>query len=119
MFNVDETTKRITMHRGDTGSVRYHLTGYEFQADDRVLWTMKSENGTIVKQGIYTPVDGDVVVEFANADTDQLSPGQYPYDLRVIANPEYDQGGAIIDGDIVSTPVSPMYVQILSTVGQI
>ena len=119
MFSVDVNTKQITMHRGDTGSVRFSLEGYDFADDDRVLWTMKSQDGVVVKQGIYTPVEGDVVVEFKNSDTDQLSPGQYPYDLRIVASPEYDSSGAIVDGLIVNTPQSPMYVQILATVGQI
>lgn len=119
MFHVDPATKKITMHRGDTGSVPYLITGYEFQEEDRVLWTMKSDNGTEVKKQLLTPVDGRVVVDFVNSDTDSLAPGTYRYDLRIIASPVYDASGDVVDGVMVNTPQSPLYIEILSTVGQI
>lgn len=119
MFKIDPETKRITMHRGDTGSVPYVITGYEFGENDRVLWTMKSDNGTEVKKQLCTPVDGRIVVDFVNSDTDSLAPGTYRYDIRIIANPVYDEGGNVVDGTMVNTPQSPLYIEILSTVGQI
>ena len=118
MFSVDPVTKQITMHRGDTGSVVYHFTGYEFQSDDRVLWTMKSSNGTIVKEEVLVPSDQSVVVEFLNADTDMLQPGQYNYDIRIVIDPVYESG-RLVDGTIVTTPESPLNITLLGTVGQI
>ena len=119
MFNWDPETRKITLHRGDTGVVPYVLTGYTLGPNDRVLWTMKDGTGTIVKEGIYTPEDNKFRVEFLNAETDYLSPGLYSYDTRVAINPVFDEQGRIIDGECITTPVSPLIVEILSTVGQI
>lgn len=118
MFVVDENTKSITMHRGDTGSVVYHFTGYDFQSADRVLWTMKSNNGTIVKEDVLVPNDQKVTIEFLNADTDSLAAGTYTYDIRIVIDPVYS-GGRLVDGTIVTTPESPLYIYLLDTVGQI
>ena len=58
MFQVNGTT--ITMSRGDTGSVTFRATGYTFGAEDRALFTVKSPEGTIVKQSAY-PIDAEGV----------------------------------------------------------
>ena len=50
MFQVDGST--ITMSRGDTGSVVFKATGHTFAAEDRALFTMKSPEGTVVKQDL-------------------------------------------------------------------
>lgn len=119
MFKVDPETRKITLHRGDTGVACFRLVGYTLSSNDRVLWTMKDGLGTVVKEGIYTPEDNVFRVEFLNAETDYLAPGIYQYDARVAFNPQYDDQGRIIDGDAISTPISPLTVELLSTVGQI
>lgn len=118
MFIVDPETKKITIHQGDTDSVIYHFTGFEFGTNDRVLWTMRNEKKQIVKQHICTPEDDAVTVEFSNDDTDSLAIGTYKYDVRIVANPVYEDG-KIVDGTFITTPGSPFFVEILPTVGQI
>ena len=120
MFEVDPTTKKITMHAGDTGAVIYHITGYDLRGEDaRIVWTMKNTKGIVVKSGVYTPDENEIRVEFANADTDTLDPGTYIYDLRIVIDPEFDTEGNLVDGTDVNTPISPLYVEILETVGDI
>lgn len=118
MFQVDDT--RIIMSRGDTGSVTFKATGYAFDAADRALFTVKSPEGTIVKQQAYA-IDGAgaFTVYFLNADTDHLAPGTYSYDVRYVIGPYYDADGNIVDGDQVITPKMPMEVNLLITVGEI
>ena len=120
MFEVNAASGEIKLSRGDTGSVVFHATGYTFGADDRALFTMKSNTGTVIKQEAY-PIDssGNFTVSFLNADTDHLAPGQYSYDVRYVINPYYDESGAIVDGDQVITPHLPRAVVLLATVGQI
>jgi hypothetical protein len=118
MFQVDGDT--ITLSRGDTGSVTFRATGHTFAAEDRALFTMKSPEGTIVKQGAYQIESGGVfTVYFLNADTDYLAPGQYTYDVRYVIGPYYDSEGKIVDGDQVITPKLPKQMILLNTVGNI
>ena len=118
MFQVNGTT--ITMSRGDTGSVTFRATGYAFGAEDRALFTVKSPEGTIVKQSAY-PIDaeGEFTVSFLNAETDYLPPGSYSYDVRYVIAPLYDGEGNIVDGEQVMTPNRPMSLMLLNTVGNI
>ena len=56
MFNVDLNTMAITMHRGDTGSFKVHASrksGDSWTADDRMLFTIKNQNGVTVIQRFY------------------------------------------------------------------
>lgn len=119
MFTWDRETKKITLSRGDTGSVPFQITGVDFGTDGRVVWTMKSAAGTIVKEGVYAPEGNIFWVQFNNGDTDGLQPGNYEYDARAVLNPVYDTEGRIVDGDWVRTPTLPLTVQILRTVGDI
>lgn len=125
MFTVDTAAKKITLHRGDTGTVPFYVTGYEFSSTDRVLFTMKSQSGEEIMKRIYQlDENGYFYVDFRNGDTDHLTPGQYVYDCRVAILPEFDEHGDIIDvdfdhGGAVSTPGSPFVIELLTTVGQI
>lgn len=111
----------ITMSRGDTGSIVIRATGgHHFNQEDRALFTVKTSDGTIVKQEAHE-IDGSgkFTVSFRNAETDYLSPGLYQWDVRYIINPHYDESGEIVDGDQVITPKMPQSLTILTTVGQI
>lgn len=125
MFNVDTATKKITLHRGDTGRVPFRVTGYTFESGDVVLFTAKSPNGTELIRHVYTlDENGGFVVEFPNSLTDGAQPGQYQYDARVAILPEYNGQGELVDvdfehGGAVCTPETPLIIEILGTVGQI
>ncbi len=124
MFAVDTTTKKITLHRGDTGVVPFRLTGYTFSENDRVLFVAKDRNGTEIIREVYPIVNNGFKVRFPNSLTDYLPAGQYEYDARVAILPIYDENQNIVDvdfdhGGMVNTPGSPFIIEILSTVGQI
>lgn len=121
MFRVDPETKKITLHRGDTGEVTFTASGYTFSADDRALFTVKSGDGSEIVKTAYAMQNNSFVVEFTNPMTDYLAPGIYYYDVRYIVDPEYDPetGQIIEDGAVVSTPGSPYQIEILGTIGQI
>lgn len=121
MFVVDPATKKITLHRGDTGIVTFTASGYTYGADDRALFTVKDRAGTEIIKTAYAMTDNAFTVEFTNPLTDSLAPGKYYYDVRYVVDPEYDSGtGQIIeDGDDIYTPGSPFEIEILSTVGEI
>ena len=119
MFIVDPDAKTITIHRGDTGGVRFTATGVTFGADDRAVFTMKDPNGNMIKEEVCELEDGAFKVYFRNSDTDGLAPGTYSWDVRYVFSPEYDTEGRIVDGRHVYTPTDPNAVTIKSTVGDI
>lgn len=120
MFRVNSDTKKITMHRGDTGTVRFRLPGLENLSTDnvKVVFSMRNKHNIIVKSGIYEPDGSTVPVGFLNDDTGNLDPGLYSYDIRVVGNAVYGEDGKIIEGDLVYTPHgAPFEIELLDTVG--
>lgn len=119
MFTVDTTTKKIELHRGDTGKIGITATGYSFGAADRAVFTLKGPDGSVVKEEIHVMENNRFEVEFKNADTDYLEPGTYEWDVRYSVNAVYDAEGKVVDGQAVGTPEDPMAMVIRRTVGQI
>lgn len=120
MFYVDSTTKQITMHRGDTGSITFTFSGYDFSnVNAWALFSLKQGNTEVMVRA-QKIIDNQIVIEFANADTDWVNPGTgFEYDVRVIIDPVFDENGLPTDGTIVRTPEDPITVNIKRTVGQI
>ena len=104
MFKLDTDMTTVLMHKGNTGLLRISLTGYSFGNNDRVLFVMKSGNGTVVKSKICQVEDQAIEVEFVNTDTDYLSPGIYYYGITAATDPVYDADGQIVNGSGVGTP---------------
>jgi hypothetical protein len=119
MFVVDTDNKKITLHKGDTGTAPFRFTGFTLEGNVRVLWTIKNRRGELIMERIYTPVDNEFSVEFSNSDTDSLPAGTYYYDARVVIDPVFDDQGHIVDGEYVNTPASPLQIEILDTVGEV
>lgn len=117
MFNVEDNV--ITLSRGDTGAVEISAEGYDFAENDRALFSIRSGNGTIVKQKAYPMENNTFTVTFFNSDTDTLAAGGYTWDVRYVINPYYDEYGNLVDGDQVLTPNNPMTMNLLTVVGDI
>ena len=119
MFIVDPVSKKITLHKGDCGSVVYKINGFTLDDSARAKWTMKDAKGNVVKL-VIAPFDenNQFEVVFENKDTDRLAAGKYEYDVRIAKEPIYDEDGDIIDG-YIRTPESPLTVELLSVVGDI
>ena len=111
----------ISLSCGDTGAMKVIAeTDYAFSANDRALFSIKNGIGEVVKQSAFEIDENKAfVVNFFNADTDNLPPGSYSWDVRYILNPYYDSSGKIIDGDQVITPNQPMQFQLLNVVGEV
>ena len=119
MFGVEGYI--ITLSRGDTGAIKFIAnTEYEFQSEDRALFSVKNAVGEVVKQQVFElDPDNAFVVTFFNQDTDTLAAGSYSWDVRYIINPYYDSQGNIVDGDQVITPLQPRELQLLNVVGEV
>ena len=123
MFSVEGYTIRLS--RGDTGAMRVKATAtlngnpFTFGSDDRALFSIKNGQGEIVKEKVAQMENNEFVVYFLNADTDNLSPTTYSWDVRYIIHPYYDSSGRIIDGDQVITPMEPQSMNLLTVVGDV
>ena len=123
MFSVDGYN--ISLSRGDTGGMKVNATAtlkgepFTFGSDDRALFSIKNGQGELVKEKIAQMTNNSFVVYFLNADTDQLAPGQYSWDVRYIIHPYYNADGRIIDGNQVITPKEPQSMNLLTVVGDI
>ena len=123
MFRVNGYN--ITLSRGDTGGMRVKATAtlhgepFSFGQDDRALFSIKNGQGEVVKEKVSALTDNNFMVYFLNADTDNLSPGNYSWDVRYIIHPYYDASGKIIDGDQVITPKEPQTMNLLTVVGDV
>lgn len=96
---VHDAEGNIRMNAGDTGSFKVKCTranGAEWPDTARMLYTVKSADGTIVLQRIYRLDDqwglgdGTVLIEFHNDDTDDWTPGQYTTERRYTVAPIWD-----------------------------
>lgn len=119
MFGVEGTV--ISLSRGDTGAIKFIAdTDYTFETEDRALFSIKNGVGEVVKQSAFELDENKAfVVTFFNADTDNLAPGTYNWDVRYVIHPYYDSQGRIIDGDQVITPNEPMNLNLLNVVGEV
>ena len=78
----------FNMVRGDTGSLV--LTAYPrgFLTGDKVAMMVKPQNddNPVITKEVTEFINGEAVIAFNPADTDDLVPGIYYYDIRVVWN---------------------------------
>lgn len=116
MFNVDENSMAVTMHKGDTGAYTVTLEledGEEFVDGDVAIYEVwQGTNRLIHKEYNLQPDeptfeeygDGVFLISFRNSDTDTWATGAYQTEIRVSLNP-IRSSGAVVDGDTVRTIV--------------
>lgn len=110
MFDVNSQTKVITMHQGDTGTVTFTITGYDWsETTAKAVFTLRKKNdptpikevisGNLASSGVFT-------VTLENGDTDQVTPGTYEYDVVLVVTPTTTDGH-ITNGTVVRTLIDP------------
>lgn len=140
MFNFDSSSWAITMHQGDTGSKwigASRKSGENWTEDDRCLFTVRNSNDEIVMQRMYRlddqweQGDGVFLMEFHNADTDQMPTGTYKTEWRFDVDPTWDgtaptgrcvnamtASAHMTDGSIVRTVIQST-MTILGVLGEV
>ena len=116
MFDVNENTMAVNMHRGDTGAftVTMELEDNESFVDGDVaifeVWSgttrlIHREFDLQPAEPTYTEYgNGVFLIAFRNSDTDTWAPGTYQTEIRVTLNP-IRSSGTVVDGDTVRTIV--------------
>ena len=109
MFRVNGM--QIMMTAGDTGllAVIPDEEGYVPTAEDRAVFTVREKPGrrAVMEKTIVPEADGRVKIEFASADTAQLSPGSYVWDIRFALEAAVDAKGKVTGCREVITPCAP------------
>ena len=128
MFNVDLEKGDIKMHRGDTGAFKVHASrgsGESWTSDDRMIFTVKNQQGEVVLQRFYRLDDqwglgdGIVQIEFHNDDTDTWENADYATERRYVISPIWEgnaptsrvanaltANARIVEGSIVRVPAT-------------
>lgn len=105
MFDTNGFT--IQLRQGETGAVGFRFIGYEFQADDRVIFHVRQGNTTFIKNE-YTPDENQsIIIYFLHSTTNDMPVGSYTYDIIFVLNPYRDSSGKITDGDQILYPYDP------------
>ena len=111
--------RRIQLSCGDTGTLVASARGVTLGAADRVLLTVRRDGGTAVIEKVETPdAEGTVRFHFKNADTEELEPGGYLWDLRYVLGAALTDG-RVTDGEKVITPFAPASFEVMEVVGDV
>lgn len=114
MFSIEAGNGAVTISQGDTGSFELEAQrtdGEAWTSDDRAVFTVKAGE-EIVLERVYrldNPDDdpnlenGVIRIEFTNADTKDLAPGSYTWEMRFSISAYMDDDD-VVSGDNVDTP---------------
>ena len=109
MFRVNGM--QIMMTAGDTGllAIMPREGGYIPNGEDRAIFTVRERPGrrAVMEKTIVPEANGRVKIEFASADTAQLRPGSYVWDIRFALEAAVDAKGKVTACREVITPCAP------------
>lgn len=129
MFDVNENTMAVTLHKGDTGAYTVTIElddGEEFVDGDVAIYEVWQGTNMLIHREFNLQPDeptyteygnGVFLIAFRNSDTDTWATGSYNTEIRVSLNP-IRSSGAVVDGDTVRTMVQstitiqPVWIQI-------
>lgn len=95
MIRILPDSNTLQLPCGDTGLLSVHFEGVQTTAQDRAVLAVYDEcQRQEVLRKISTPADNAAAFLFENADTRELPPGRYRYDIRLALEAE------IVDGQI-------------------
>lgn len=107
-YTFDPETRAITLPCGDTMNLRLKLTEIQFDAAVFAIYNAKTGED-ILKKAVKIE-NGGAEIRLSNADTRELEPGSYNWNLRLVSDPAYGENGEVIvdeDSDDVVTVFGP------------
>lgn len=107
-YTFDPETRAITLPCGDTMNLRLKLTEIQFDAAVFAIYDAKAGED-IFKKAVKVE-NGGAEIRLSNADTRELEPGSYNWNLRLVSDPAYGENGEVIadeDSDNVVTVFGP------------
>ena len=95
-FAYDTSNNQITMATGDTATITALVDWDKVTAGDVILFAI-FDNST-GEDKLCKPVeivDGEAVIRLCNHDTRDIPAGRYKWNLRIVTDPVYDEGGNV------------------------
>lgn len=118
MFKVNGGLIQISA--GDTGIIRMPVEGATLGDKDRAVLTVKDKNGkTLIRKVAKPESESEFVLPLVNADTENMTPGNYEWDIRIVLGAKIGSGGDVVDGDTIATPFPPGQFTVLKVVGSV
>lgn len=99
-FFYDAAENEITMPVGDTAEIYISIDWHKLAPGDVVIFGLSSKkSGEDIFRKAAEIVEGKAVIRLCNADTRDLPPGKYLWQLRIVTNPARDEEGNVIADD--------------------
>lgn len=95
--------RRLIIPRGDTGSFTIPTQGTVEEGDIAIFSIYDPMTKTTVKEITIPATAETLTIPFTHADTVNLAPKKYLWDIKIYRNPQYDEDGLIIDGDEINS----------------
>ena len=94
--------QRITIPRGDTALLTFHLRNCVPSEDDRVVLSVRREGGGLVYEMTAKAAE-TVQFPFTHDDTERMREGVYRWDVRYVHDAIIDENGRVTGGREVRT----------------
>ena len=98
MYSIQPATGDITLPRGDTLLFTIRMNR-EFPDGTAAVFGICGARRGLPTTNVFTktfPVNGsEIIVLLANRDTRGIAAGSYLWDVRIVTDPEYDDGGSV------------------------
>lgn len=87
----------IRIPRGDTGAIRFRVTGAEMTDEHRGVFTLAARGNMPLLRKVIAPGDNRFEMMFVHEDTASLRAGEYGWSFRVVRGAAFDEKGRYTD----------------------
>jgi len=97
--------RRLIIPRGDTGSFTIPVQGTVENGNVAVfsIYDPMTQKTVLEKEVTFTGGEETFTIEFAHADTVNIQPKKYVWDIKIYKNPQRDEDSLLIGGDEINS----------------
>lgn len=95
--------RRLIIPRGDTGSFTIPTLGTVQEGDIAVFSIYDPLTHKTVFEKIFSATETEIQISLVHAETVDLIPKKYLWDIKIYHNPKYDEDGLLVDGDEINS----------------
>ena len=97
--------RRLIVPRGDTGSFTIPVQGTVESGNVAVfsIYDPMTQKTVLEKEITFTGGEETFTIEFVHADTVNIQPKKYVWDIKIYKNPQRDEDSLLIGGDEINS----------------